>query len=90
MSGPFIERLEKDEYVKAVLYRWGQKLAIFERPGKTRGSLFSRPLEIGMYFQTLMFGLALLFFCVFLSFKHFDHLTWGRGSWSCTYRAFVC
>ena len=20
--------------------------------------------------------------CVFLSFKHFDHLAWGRGSWS--------
>ena len=30
-----------------------------------------------------MFGLALLFVYVFLlSFKHFDHLAWGRGSWS--------
>ena len=29
-----------------------------------------------------MFGLALLFVHVFLpSFKHFDHLAWGRGSW---------
>ena len=27
-----------------------------------------------------MFGLALLFVCVFLlSFLHFDHLAWGRG-----------
>ena len=30
-----------------------------------------------------MFGLALLIVYVFLlSFKHFDHLAWGRGSWS--------
>ena len=30
-----------------------------------------------------MFGLALLFVCVFLlSFYHFDHLAWGRRSWS--------
>ena len=30
-----------------------------------------------------MFGLALLFVYVFLlSFYHFDHLAWGRGSWS--------
>ena len=30
-----------------------------------------------------MFGLALLFVYVFLlSFQHFDHLAWGRGSWS--------
>ena len=30
-----------------------------------------------------MFGLALLFVYVFLlSFWHFDHLAWGRGSWS--------
>ena len=30
-----------------------------------------------------MFGLVLLFIYVFLlSFKHFDHLAWGRGSWS--------
>ena len=30
-----------------------------------------------------MFGLALLFVYVFLlSFEHFDHLAWGRGSWS--------
>ena len=30
-----------------------------------------------------MFGLALLFVYVFLlSFKHFDHLAWGRGSWT--------
>ena len=30
-----------------------------------------------------MFSLALLFVYVFLlSFKHFDHLAWGRGSWS--------
>ena len=30
-----------------------------------------------------MSGLALLFVYVFLlSFKHFDHLAWGRGSWS--------
>ena len=30
-----------------------------------------------------MFGLALLFVYVFLlSFKHFDHLAWGKGSWS--------
>ena len=28
-------------------------------------------------------GLALLFVYVFLlSFQHFDHLVWGRGSWS--------
>ena len=30
-----------------------------------------------------MFGLALLFVCVFLlTYEHFDHLAWGRGSWS--------
>ena len=30
-----------------------------------------------------MFGLALLFNCVFLlSFWHFDRLAWGGGSWS--------
>ena len=30
-----------------------------------------------------MFGLTLLFVYVFLlSFQHFDHLAWGRGSWS--------
>ena len=30
-----------------------------------------------------MFGLALLFVYVFLpAFQHFDHLAWGRGSWS--------
>ena len=29
-----------------------------------------------------MFGLALLFVYVLLSFSHFDHLAWGRGSWS--------
>ena len=30
-----------------------------------------------------MFGLTLLFVCLFLlSFLHFDHLAWGRGSWS--------
>ena len=30
-----------------------------------------------------MFGLALLFVCVFLlSFYHSDHLAWGIGSWS--------
>ena len=30
-----------------------------------------------------MLGLALLFVCVFLlSFQHFDHIAWGRGSWS--------
>ena len=30
-----------------------------------------------------MFGLALLFVYVFLlSFQHFDHPAWGRGSWS--------
>ena len=30
-----------------------------------------------------MFGLGLLFVYVFLlSFMHFDHLAWGRGSWS--------
>ena len=30
-----------------------------------------------------MFGLALLFVYVFLlSFQHFDHHAWGRGSWS--------
>ena len=30
-----------------------------------------------------MFGLALLCVYVFLlSFWHFDHLAWGRGSWS--------
>ena len=33
--------------------------------------------------RRFMFDLALLFVCVFLlSFKHFDHLAWGRGSWS--------
>ena len=30
-----------------------------------------------------MFGLVLLFVYVFLlSFQYFDHLAWGRGSWS--------
>ena len=30
-----------------------------------------------------MFGLAVLFVYVFLlSFEHFDHLAWGRGSWT--------
>ena len=33
--------------------------------------------------RRFMFGLALLFVYVFLlSFQHFDHLDWGRGSWS--------
>ena len=30
-----------------------------------------------------MFGLVLLFVYLFLlSFEHFDHLAWGKGSWS--------
>ena len=29
-----------------------------------------------------MFSIALLFVLVFQSCKHFDHLAWGRGSWS--------
>ena len=42
-----------------------------------------------------MFGLALLFVCVFLlSFKHFDHVAFGgggkEGAGLCSYRAFVC
>ena len=37
-----------------------------------------------------MFGLALLFVYVFLlSFLHFDHLVWGRGSWSLCL-SFIC
>ena len=33
--------------------------------------------------RRVIFGLAQLFVYVFLlSFKHFDHLAWGKGSWS--------
>ena len=38
-----------------------------------------------------MFGLALLFVCVFLlSFYHFDHLAKGRGSWSSMCLSCIC
>ena len=36
-----------------------------------------------------MFGLALLFVYVFLlSVQHFDHLAWGKGSWSLSLSCF--